>query len=305
MHKSTNKPTPPQQEYMIYTDGACSPNPGPGGWGAVIIGPDETAQEISGSAQHTTNNRMELSAAIESLKHLPDTCAVSIFSDSKYLQQGITLWFEKWLKSNWQTMAGSDVQNKDLWKELIRAAKKHKIKWNWVKGHANNTFNNKADELARKAVPRESLPLTDDDSIHLYTSVSYSTQSKKGGWAVILRYREKRKVLSGTVEQTTPNRMHIHGTLAGLAAIRYALPVNVYTFSGYLRDGLRRWIDQWGQHDWLTREGLPVIHDDLWKQLQSFKKRYTINCFLADKTCPPCEVQETKLLAQEVLQETS
>jgi ribonuclease HI len=290
-----------RQTYIIYTDGACSPNPGPGGWGAVIIAPDKTTQEISGSVPHTTNNRMELTAAIESLKHLPDMCSATIFSDSKYLQQGITLWFAKWLQSNWQTMAGSDVQNKDLWKELIRAAKKRRIEWNWVKSHADNSFNNRADELARKAVPRELLPLTDNNSIHVYTSVSYSTQSKKGSWAVILRYREKRKVLSGTVEQTTSNRMHIHGALAGLSAIRHALPVNVYTFSGYLRDGLSRWLDQWEQHDWTTREGMPVKHDDLWKQLHSFTKRYNVNCYLADKACPPCEVQEAKLLAQEIL----
>jgi len=295
----------PQQDYLIYTDGACSPNPGPGGWGAVIISPDKAVQEIFGSTQHTTNNRMELRAAIESLKHLPEGCPATIFSDSKYLQQGITLWFEKWLKSNWQTMAGSNVQNKDLWKDLIRAAEKHHITWNWIKGHADNDFNNRADELARKAVPRDPLPLTDNNSIHLYTSVSYSTLSKKGGWAVILRYREKRKVLSGTVAQTTSNRMHIHGTLAGLTAIRHPLPINIYTFSGYLRDGLSRWLDQWAQHGWLTREGLPVKHDDLWKQLHSLKKRYTVKCFLTDKTSPPCEVQEAKLLAQEVLQEIS
>lgn len=292
---------PELPHYIVYTDGACSPNPGPGGWGAVIIAPDKSIRKLSGSIPHATNNRMELSAAIEALRDLPASCSVTVYSDSQYLQKGITQWLEKWLKSNWQTMAGSDVQNKDLWKELTKSAKKHSIEWCWVKGHANNDFNNLADELARKAVPRETLPLSDNNAIHLYTAVAHSVKLQKGSWAVILRYRDKKKLLCSTVVQTTSNRMHIHGALAGLAAIRHALPINIYTFSGYLRDGLSRWISQWEQHDWTTREGMPVKHDDLWKQLHSFKQRYKISCFLADKAYPPCEVQEAKRIAQELL----
>jgi len=134
----------------IYTDGSCLENPGNGGWAAIIFIDNEKVV-ISGSKRDTTNNQMELMAAIEALKKVPEGHEIQIFTDSKYVKQGITEWIEKWIKNNWKTSSKQKVKNVELWKELNTISKKHKIKWNWVKAHAGNTFNEEVDELAKKA----------------------------------------------------------------------------------------------------------------------------------------------------------
>lgn len=137
------------KEVIIYTDGACSGNPGPGGWGALFIYND-TRKTISGGEKHTTNNRMEMLAAIEALKQLKTPCKVSLYTDSKYLQQGATSWMQKWKLNNWRR-GNIMIKNDDLWKELSYQMEKHQIEFHWVKGHSNNVENNLVDELARKA----------------------------------------------------------------------------------------------------------------------------------------------------------
>ena len=134
----------------IYTDGSCLENPGNGGWAAIIF-IDNEKLIISGSKKNTTNNQMELMAAIESLKKVPEGQEIQIFTDSKYVKQGITEWIEKWIQNNWKTTSKQKVKNVELWKELNIISKKHKIKWNWVKAHAGNTFNEEVDKLAKKA----------------------------------------------------------------------------------------------------------------------------------------------------------
>ena len=136
----------------IYTDGACSGNPGPGGWGAVLIAAGNR-REISGSAQETTNNRMELTAAIESLRALRRPCEVHLHSDSMYLRDGITRWIHAWKKNGWRTAARKPVKNADLWQALEAAAQSHRVRWHWVKGHAGHPENERADALARAAIP--------------------------------------------------------------------------------------------------------------------------------------------------------
>ncbi len=137
----------------IYTDGACSGNPGPGGWGALLIY-GKTEKEISGHEDTTTNNRMELMAAIKALRHLKEPCKVTLHTDSKYVQQGITEWVEGWEARGWKTADKKPVKNVDLWQALIKAAEKHDIHWKWVKGHADNGFNNRADALATGAIKK-------------------------------------------------------------------------------------------------------------------------------------------------------
>lgn len=133
----------------IYTDGACSGNPGPGGWGALLIY-KEHRKEIFGDSLDTTNNQMEIMAAIEALKTLKDKCKVTIHTDSKYLQKGITEWIYKWQKNGWQTSGKKPVKNLELWKTLLSCIQKHDIIWSWVKGHDNNEGNEIADQLAVK-----------------------------------------------------------------------------------------------------------------------------------------------------------
>ena len=136
---------------IIYTDGACSYNPGPGGWGCVLIY-KEHRKEASGSEPQTTNNRMELTAAIEALRLLKRGCFVDLYTDSAYLCNAFERnWLSNWKRKNWKTSTGSDVLNRDLWERLLELTKIHKVSWHWVKGHADDEKNNRCDELVRIA----------------------------------------------------------------------------------------------------------------------------------------------------------
>lgn len=140
-----------EKSVTIYTDGACSGNPGPGGWGAVLIY-GENRKEISGGEPHTTNNRMELIAAIEALGSLKGPCSVDLHTDSNYLRDGITTWIKNWKRNGWRTANRKPVKNADLWERLEQARTRHDIRWHWVKGHAGHPENERADELARSGM---------------------------------------------------------------------------------------------------------------------------------------------------------
>ncbi len=136
----------------IFTDGACSGNPGPGGWGAILrYGGHE--KEISGGEILTTNNRMELTAAIRALEALKEPASVTIHTDSRYLMDGAGIWMKKWKANGWKTADRKPVKNGDLWRALDEAASRHTVKWRWVKGHSDHLENERADALARAAIP--------------------------------------------------------------------------------------------------------------------------------------------------------
>ena len=139
-------------KYKIYTDGACSGNPGPGGWGAVIFDDRENQTNISGKVKDTTNNRMELMAPIMALKKIKPKSDITIFTDSTYVKNGITEWIKKWEKNGWKNSNKKPVKNKDLWIKLDGLCQKNKIIWKWVKGHSNNKYNILADKLATRAI---------------------------------------------------------------------------------------------------------------------------------------------------------
>jgi ribonuclease HI len=140
---------------QLITDGACIGNPGPGGW-ACILRCGEKKKELVGSEPHTTNNRMEITAAIEGLKALREPCEVEVVTDSEYLKNGITTWIKGWKRNGWKTAAKKPVVNQDLWMLLDDAVARHKMHWTWTKGHANHEDNNRCDELATQAA-REQL----------------------------------------------------------------------------------------------------------------------------------------------------
>ena len=133
----------------IYTDGACKGNPGPGGWGALLRHGDRE-KELFGGENPTTNNRMELTAVIEALQSLKRRCHVIVHTDSQYVQLGITEWVRDWIRRDWKTAAKKPVKNADLWQRLVEVAAKHEIEWRWVRGHAGNVGNERADELANR-----------------------------------------------------------------------------------------------------------------------------------------------------------
>ncbi len=135
----------------VWTDGACSGNPGPGGWGAILSFKDKQ-RELSGGEAMTTNNRMELMGAISALETLTRPCTVALHTDSQYLRQGITAWIHGWKKNGWKTADKKPVKNEELWVRLEAALGRHKIEWKWVKGHAGDVMNERADVLARSGM---------------------------------------------------------------------------------------------------------------------------------------------------------
>jgi len=139
------------QSVKIFTDGACKGNPGPGGWGALLQY-GERRKELFGGEANTTNNRMELMAAIKALEALTKPCHVHLTTDSQYVRQGIMQWMDNWKKRNWQTASKQPVKNKDLWQRLDEAVSRHTVEWHWVKGHSGHPENERADELANKGV---------------------------------------------------------------------------------------------------------------------------------------------------------
>ncbi len=135
----------------IHTDGACSGNPGPGGWGAVLQY-NGHVKEMSGGEEQTTNNRMELTAAIRALDSLKRPCEIDMFTDSKYVKDGLTSWIHNWKRNGWKTSGKKPVKNADLWQDLDRAVQRHSISWHWLKGHAGDEMNERADRLANEGM---------------------------------------------------------------------------------------------------------------------------------------------------------
>ncbi|EJF75291.1 ribonuclease HI [Bartonella alsatica] len=140
-----------QKNVEIYTDGACSGNPGVGGWGAILRWNDHE-RELYGGEVQTTNNQMELMAAICALKALKESCYVDLYTDSVYVRNGISVWLEGWKKNNWRTVSKKTVKNRELWQVLEDVCSRHTVRWHWVKGHAGHPDNERADALARKAI---------------------------------------------------------------------------------------------------------------------------------------------------------
>ncbi len=174
--EAVQRPTPggpgvsrPGQSVSIHTDGACSGNPGPGGWGALLrYGVHE--KSLSGYAANTTNNRMELLAAIYALEALKRPCEVTLVTDSNYLRDGITRWIHQWKRRRWRKSDGKAVSNVDLWKRLDSARERHRVAWQWIKGHAGDPGNEAADELARQAIQKGRVGELHSDPVGMMTA---------------------------------------------------------------------------------------------------------------------------------------
>jgi ribonuclease HI len=139
-----------RKQVTIYTDGGCNPNPGRGGWAALLLYVD-SERVLSGGEHRTTNNQMELTAAIQALEALKEPCDVTLYTDSTYLKNGITSWMAKWKRNGWKTSKGEPVKNRDLWQQLDTATQRHRVTWKWVRGHSGNTHNERVDKLVSEA----------------------------------------------------------------------------------------------------------------------------------------------------------
>lgn len=288
----------------VYTDGGCRPNPGPGGWAAVLIEGGEPVRELSGGSPDTTNNRMEIQAAVEGLRALADPHRVRMFTDSEYLRQGVTEWLPRWRDNGWKTSSKKEVKNQDLWRLLQRELERHRVTWHWVRGHAGDRWNERADRLASQAIPRPALPVADPEAVHLFTAAVYSGKRNVGGWAVVLIFGEREKVLSGRVEETSANRMHLAGAVAGLGQLKRSMRVHAYTASDYLKDGATSWISSWRSRGWKTRDGRPVAHRDLWRKLEALLERHRVQWHVVDRDDMPEEMQQAKAAAKEAMRLT-
>jgi ribonuclease HI len=262
-------------EVTIYTDGGADPNPGAGGWAAILIDPASgAARELSGGETRATNNRMELTAAIRALEALKVPCRVRIYTDSQYLRKGITEWLPGWIARGWRRKEGV-LQNEDLWRRLSELIQAHPIRWDWVKGHAGNKWNERADVLAtleiRKqrgamAVTAAAAPApSEPPAAEVFLRVSCA--GRRGGWASLIRHRGEETVLTGGLPVATANQLDLLGAIAALEALPPGISVALHTGSDYLRNGASRWIDGWKQRGWKTKEGQPVMNRELWERL--------------------------------------
>jgi len=271
---------PALSQVTIYTDGGADPNPGTGGWAAILIDPvSGKTRELSGGEPKTTNNRMELTAAIRGLEALKQPCKVRMITDSQYLRKGVTLWLKGWIANGWKRKDG-ELQNVDLWRRLAELIKEHQIKWDWVKGHAGDRWNERADVLAsaaikaqRKGTPaaatagKPAAPAEPPPDAEVYLRVSCA--GRKAGWAALVRHGGAERPLSGCHPGASSNQLDLLAALAALEALPPGIRVAVHAVSDYLRNGAAGWLDGWKKRGWKTMEGKPVLHRELWQRLDA------------------------------------
>jgi ribonuclease HI len=258
----------PLPEVTIYTDGGADPNPGTGGWAAVLIDrATGKAREISGGEARATNNRMELTAAIRALEALRRPCRVHLFTDSLYLRKGITEWLPGWISRGWRRKDG-ELQNEDLWRRLAELIERHEVHWDWVRGHAGNRWNERADELATQEIgKRRAGKAVAAPAAEVFLRVSCA--GRKGGWAALVRHGGAEAALSGGLASTTSNQLDLLAAIAALEGLPRGISVAVYTGSDYLRNGATRWLAGWKRRGWKTQEGQPVLNRELWERLEA------------------------------------
>ena len=265
----------PTCSVTIYTDGGADPNPGMGGWAAILIDDaSERVKELSGGEPRSTNNRMELTAAIRALEALRQPCKVRLFTDSQYLKKGITQWLPGWMARGWKRKDG-ELQNEDLWRRLAELIREHEIHWGWVRGHAGHRWNERADKLATQEIRKlkaarnsaKGAAAAPPPAARIYLRVSCSRG--QGGWAALVRQNGGEAVLSGVASGITPNKLDLIAATEALEQLPPGTSVAIYTGSDYLRNGATRWLPAWKRRGWRTQEGEPVSNRDLWERLEA------------------------------------
>ena len=290
-------PEPP--EVIVYTDGACDPNPGPGGWAAWLMFGTHR-KTLSGSEPETTNNRMELQAIIAALGALKKPCRVTLHTDSEYVHKGITEYIARWKAKGWRTSDKKSVANRDLWEALDEALQRHQVEWVWVKGHAGEVFNEEVDRLAVSMIPRPALPLDDREALHIFTGVSCLGPSGPGGWAVVVRAGESVEEITGRESQTSANRLHLLAIVQGLATATAPAggTTHVYTPSDYAAQGAQQWMAAWARHGWRTKEGQAVKHADVWQAILSASEKRRVQWHCLKGEVRPDESRRADALAK-------
>lgn len=266
----------------IYTDGSCSPNPGPGGWGARLIAENGTIKEFSGAELQTTNNRMELTAAITALRALKRPCRVTLRTDSEYLRQGITRWLPMWIARGWQRKDKKAIENEDLWRTLHETSQRHDIAWEWVPGHAGDEHNERVHWLATRA--REQLVAAHQRSAdappdyEIALRVSLPRGNKIGGWAAHIAQRATQapQLITGRAPVDSSNHLWLVAARAVLARLPDGVSVRLFTPDTYLIQGITRWIKGWRARSWQTKDGAAVRHRAEWEALAAEAEQRTV-----------------------------
>ena len=266
----------PLPRVTIYTDGGADPNPGPGGWGVVLL--DEAGKrtkELHGGEPRATNNRMELTAAIRGLESLNQRCRVRVRTDSQYLRRGVTEWLRGWIARGWRRKEGV-LLNEDLWRRLAELIEEHEVTWEWVKGHAGERHNERADELATRAIREQGVGAATAGSaptpvipVEADIFLRVSAASGRGGWAALVRQGGEERVLAHGETGKTANQLDLLGAVAALESLPPGTAVAIHTGSDYLRNGATQWIGGWKRRNWKTQEGQPVQNRDLWQRLDT------------------------------------
>ncbi len=303
-----------QPQVNVYTDGGCDPNPGPGGWAAIVRWADRE-WVLSGNDPDATNNRMELlapAAALALLEGLLGRCQVAIYTDSEYLRQGITEWIDSWVARGWRTSGRQPVKNQDLWRLLHRLTQAHEVSWHWLKGHAGHPFNERADRLATEALralrrgpgaPDAHYAAGDGGpAVEICVKASCRGAQGPGGWGAVLRMDEHTRALSGAEPVTTANAMLIRGAVAALKALNRPCRVVLYSDADYLVKGASLWVQNWQARGWQTRDGKPVANREAWEALLEAARPHQVTWLLAQGDAVPQDLAWAASLAAQAAQ---
>jgi len=269
-----------EPRFQVYTDGGADPNPGPAGWGAILLDRETgRREELSGGVARATNNRMELTAAIRALEALPEGATAALHTDSIYVKKGITQWLPGWIARGWRRKGG-ELQNEDLWRELAALTKSRRVSWHWVKGHAGHRENERADRLATaeiralKGRARETAPAAPAADAEVYLRVS--GRPGGGGWAAAVRHGGEEELREGSARGVSANELEVLAAAELLESLPEGVRVAFHSGSDYLRKGASEWLDGWRRRGWTTKTGSPVQNREAWQRLSRAMARRTV-----------------------------
>jgi ribonuclease HI len=280
----------------VYTDGGARPNPGPGGWAAVVLRAGAEPVELSGGEARTSNNRMVLTAALHALEALPPGEPVRFHVDSQYLRQGITQWLPAWVRRGWKKADGKPVENEDLWRRLWALSSGRDLEWLWVRGHAGDRWNEHADRLAAAEIRRlhgergGDGEAAADWEVHLRVSAA----GREAGWAAAVRgagageagevdlaaddgTAAEGRVLTGAASGSSGNRLEVLAAAEVLESLPPGASVVFHTPSDYLRHGASRWLPAWRRRNWVKKDGGAVANKDAWQRLAAALARRRVH----------------------------
>lgn len=288
--RSSNQ-TETKSKVVLYTDGSCAPtNPGPGGWAYLPVVDGVPDELVKGSEARSTNNRMELTAAIEALKTRADGESVELFTDSEYLRLGITQWMDAWLRNGWTRKKGRPVLNKDLWLALHTQNTRLRVEWRWVKAHAGHTFNEMVDQAARDAamsasrfdIARTEVEENSSTTTSVTPRVSFfittaNVGARRSAWAFLREEKGNEDITHGIEDGVSSNRALLAGVIELLQTLRENDTVRVTTDSEYLFKGATQWLESWRQRGWRKSDDKPVANKDLWIEIHALLDHGTID----------------------------